>query len=179
MFLICTCTVGCLLAGAIVFSQLNPAPVTPQVEIDARFNSADSDKNGSLSKEEFGKYLKVLQRTAAGSGVKICAKTGQPCSHSGGTAGKEGGCCGGKNKGEAGTAGKEGGCCGGKNKGEADTAGKEGGCCGGKNKGEAGTAGKEGGCCGGKDKPSVAGKADHTADHAADHADEPVLTASP
>lgn len=158
-------------AAALIYAQIATTPV-PQVEINARFASADKDGNGSLSKEEFAKYFSTYgmqPKTAAQGTVKICPNTGAPCTGEGmcssgnGEAcggggcgsGGEGGCCGNKSMGattvqvkSSNVKGvfekKEGGCCSSK----AGAEKKEGGCCGGKSKAD----GAAGGCCGGKNK---------------------------
>ncbi|MDR1052712.1 MAG: cation transporter [Planctomycetaceae bacterium] len=146
-------TVACLgICAVVIYAQIGNSPSVPQVEVNARFASADKNGDGVLSKEEFAGYLAKIQQ------IGFAAK-------------KDGNCCSEKKEAETVAvkftnetpAKKESGCCGGKDKTKAekgDVAKKEGGCCSEKKGAETVAvkfanetpAKKEGGCCGGKDK---------------------------
>ena len=143
-----TCLTICVV---VIYAQISSSPSVPQVEVNARFTSADKNSDGVLSKEEFAAYFAKIQqmKSAAKGTVKICPETGLPCEHEDAdetvakNAGDERGCCSeGKNaetvpvklsqESKAKT-----GCCGGNDKAEtadAKNAHGEKGCCGGKGK---------------------------------------------
>jgi copper chaperone CopZ len=92
----------------------------PPVELNALFKLADKNEDGSLSKEEFGKYLLHMKTKPVNNPLTSVSTTAD--------SGKAGGsCCGGKSEG---AEDKEDGCCSGEGKTAGAEAGKEGGCCG-------------------------------------------------
>jgi copper chaperone CopZ len=104
--------VSVLVLGAVVIAvhaySSNDTVSIPQAELNALFQFADKNKDGSISKEEFGQYLQHLRTKPANSNAVAAGAINK-------TAGGEkasGGCCGGAGKSEK--AGEvAGGCCGG------------------------------------------------------------------
>ncbi len=113
-----------LAVTAVMYAQLGGSTV-PKVELNARFASADLDRNGTLSKEEFEKYLAAQgrQKTIPQTPVRICPNTGQPCTGdgSGMCSSGNGEDCGGGDDGCG-----SGGGCGGCSKGASTVTGAEG-----------------------------------------------------
>lgn len=117
----------------------------PPVEVNALFKSADSDKDGMISKEEFEKYLvRMKTKPAPQENIRICPNSGAPCSGDGLCSSGSGDmCCGGVSDAD---------CCSAKavqpSPKVTAQAQPQGGCC----KDKAGAEKKEGGCCSDKDK---------------------------
>lgn len=114
-----------VLAGftAVIYASRTAPSSVSSAEFNSHFDLADKNKDGSVTKEEFREYLEARKTAPVPKydNVKICPKTGAPCS---------GGGCGGE-----GAAG--GGCC-------SEGAKMESGCC----KAKTTTlTGAKGGCC--------------------------------
>ncbi|MDR1491873.1 MAG: hypothetical protein LBT05_04015 [Planctomycetaceae bacterium] len=107
----------------------------PEIEINSRFDVADANKDGNISKSEFADYLNKLNRAKE----PLLASVSDS---------KVGGCCGGGDKNAEAVPVKL----------PQDSATKTSSCCGGKDKEKTADApkAKSGGCCGGGEKTANA-----------------------
>ncbi|MDR1962637.1 MAG: hypothetical protein LBQ50_02540 [Planctomycetaceae bacterium] len=142
----------CLVTAIVYVHACSGVPGIPNAELNSRFEKADTNRDGILSREEFEAYLVVMKSSKPISLVQVCPETGDECDMITGNGKEETGICSAQKNAETVAVKsvtetpvkKEGGCCGGKmaKKDGAETVAvksvtetpvkKEGGCCGGK-----------------------------------------------
>jgi hypothetical protein len=131
--------VGIGLVSAFVYVYANSGETTiPKVELDTKFQTADSNKDGVLNETEFAGYLANLRQvqttaTTTATSVNVTTTSDDVCNHDS----SESDCCGGEKTTKvvaAESSKNKGGCCGGGMTKVAETTNPSkngGGCCGG------------------------------------------------